>query len=172
MDVREAVRKRRSVRAFEKRDIEEEKLEEVLHAGRLAPSANNRQGWRFVVVKDAEIREKLKGSVKQDFAAEAPVVIAACAVSDDNIMTCGEKNYPIDTAAAVDHMTLQATELGLGSCWIGAFYQDKVKKILGIPDKVRVVSLLSLGYPLKPLKIEEKERKPLSEIVCRDGWKF
>ena len=172
MDVFEALRTRRSVRSFKEDKIEEDKLNKVLEAGRLAPSANNRQQWRFVVVEDASLRDKLKEAVKQDFVSAAPVVIAACAVGVEHVMSCGEKSYSIDVAAAIDHMIIQAAELGLGSCWIGAFYQDKVKEILDIPDDVRVVSLLPLGYPREPLRLEEKDRKPLGEIVCRDGWKF
>jgi nitroreductase len=99
-------------------------------------------------------------------------VIVACGTSD-YVMTCGQLTYPIDVAIAVDHMTLAAVEEGLGTCWIGAFYEDKVKEILGVPQTVRVVALLPLGYPAEPAKMAQavsKPRKPLEEIVVYDGW--
>lgn len=169
MDVMEAIRKRRSIRGFLDKEVEDKKLEAVLEAGRLAPSANNRQEWKFVVVRDKSLREKLSEAAKgQEFVGEAPVVIAACAVETDRVMTCGQAAYPIDLAIAVDHMTLKAVEEGLGTCWIGAFYEDKVKSILNIPEKFRVVALLPLGYPASVRK--DYIRKPLEEIVCYDGW--
>ena len=170
MEVMEAILKRRSVRAYEPREVEEEKLLRVLEAGRLSPSASNRQERRFVVVKDAAVRKLLSEAAKnQKFVAEAPVVIAACAAVDtDYVMMCGQLAYPIDTAIAVDHMTLQAVEEGLGTCWIGAFDEDRVKKILGIPEEVRVVSLLPLGYPADVSR--PKSRKSLDEIVIWEKW--
>ena len=170
MEVMEAILKRRSVRAYEAREVEEDKLLRVLEAGRLSPSASNRQERRFVVVKDAEVRKLLSEAAKnQKFVAEAPVVIAACAAVDtDYVMMCGQLAYPIDTAIAVDHMTLQAVEEGLGTCWIGAFDEDRVKKILGIPEEVRVVSLLPLGYPADVSR--PKLRMSLDEIVMREKW--
>ncbi|HUT25169.1 MAG TPA: nitroreductase family protein, partial [Sumerlaeia bacterium] len=82
--------------------------------------------------------------------------------------TCGQLTYPIDVSIAVDHMTLQAVEEGLGTCWIGAFYEDKAKAILGIPDDVRVVALLPLGYPAE--EPPPRPRKALEEIVARERW--
>lgn len=170
MDVMDAIRKRRSVRGYLDREIEDDKLKAVLEAGRLAPSAHNGQEWKFVVVKDKALREKLSEAAKgQKFVAEAPVVIAACAVETEKVMSCGQTAYPIDLAIAVDHMTLKAVEEGLGTCWIGAFYEDRVKPILGIPEDVRVVVLLPLGYP--SVEPGAPGRKPLEEIVCYDGWK-
>ncbi len=170
MDVMEAIRTRRSVRAYENRPVEEEKLQAVLEAARLAPSANNKQAWRFVVVKDPAIRMRLVDAAKgQKFVGEAPVVIAACATDPDYVMTCGNPSSLIDLAIAVDHMTLKAAEEGLGTCWIGAFYQDQVKEILGIPENVNVVALLPLGYPAD--KPKPKSRKMIGEIVCFDSWK-
>ncbi len=170
MDVMEAIKKRRSVRSYQKREVEEEKLNAVLEAGRLAPSAHNGQEWMFVVVKDESLRKKLSEAAKgQKFVAEAPVVIAACAVETEKVMSCGQTAYPIDLAIAVDHMTLKAVEEGLGTCWVGAFFEDRVKPVLGIPDDVRVVVLLPLGYPAEARS--DYSRKPIDEIVCFDTWK-
>lgn len=168
MDLMEAVRGRRSVRGFLDRPVEEEKLRAVLEAGRLAPSARNLQDWRFIVVRDRDMRLRLaEAARKQAFVAEAPVVIAACGTSD-LVMTCGQPAYAIDTAIAVDHMTLAAFSLGLGTCWIGAFYEDQVKEILGVPDSVRMVALLPLGYPAESPR--PTPRKSLDEVVAYERW--
>ena len=170
MDVLKAIRSRRSIRAYDSREVEEDKLLRVLEAGRLSPSAGNRQEGRFIVIKDAKTRKLLSDVARnQRFVAEAPVVIAACAVDTEYIMLCGQSSYSIDTAIAVDHMTLQAVEEGLGTCWIGAFEEDKVKQILHIPDNVRVVALLPLGYPL--VIPNPTSRKNLDETVMWEKWR-
>ena len=170
MDVMEAIKKRYSVRSYQDRAVETEKLDSILEAARLAPSASNRQEWRFVVVQDKGIRQRLMQAAKdQAFVGQAPVVIAACAKTDSHIMTCGQQCYPIDVAIAVEHMALKATEEGLGTCWVGAFYEDKVKDILGIPQDIRVVALLALGYPVK-LRPNPKDRLRLKEIVMYEEW--
>ncbi len=169
MDIAKAIRDRRSVRSYEKKDVPQDVLEKVLQAARLAPSANNRQPWRFVIVRDPARRQALaKAAKEQQFVAEAPVVIAAVALEPDRIMTCGVPAWAVDVAIAVDHITLAAVEHGLGSCWIGAFYQEDVKKILSIPAEYKVVALLPLGYPQD--KARFKNRKSLDEIVCYDVW--
>ena len=167
--VLEAIKKRQSVRSYQNKEIPEDVLRQVLEAGRLAPSANNKQHWKFIVVKDEDLRKKLVPACKnQKFVEEAPVVIAGCGTDPDYVMTCGEHSYSIDLAIALDHISLEAASLGLGTCWIGAFYQDQVKEILGVPEGVRVVNLLTLGYPkeLGP----KTGRKPLSEIVCYNKY--
>lgn len=168
MDLFEVVEGRRSIRSFLDRDIDEVLLKKVLDAGRLAPSARNLQDWRFVVIRDKETRLKLAEAARnQQFIAQAPVVIAACGTSN-YVMTCGQHAYAIDVSIAVDHMTLAAFSLGLGTCWIGAFYEDKVKEILGVPPDVRVVALLPLGYPAE--QPSARQRKSLSEIVAYEHW--
>jgi nitroreductase len=167
--VLEAIKKRQSVRSYREKEIPEEVLQQILEAGRLAPSASNRQGWKFIVVKEESLRKKLVAACKnQKFVGEAPVVIAGCATNPGHIMSNGEHSYAIDLAIALDHMSLEAASLGLGTCWIGAFYQDQVKEILGVPEDVRVVALMPLGYP-KGLG-SKTGRKPLSEIVCYDKY--
>jgi nitroreductase len=169
MDVRHAIQTRQSIRAYEPREVEKEKLVKVLDAGRLSPSAGNRQERRFVVVSDSRKRKALSEAANnQSFIAEASLVIAACSVETEYIMKCGQPAYPIDVAIAVDHMTLQAVEEGLGTCWIGAFDEKKVKEILNIPDSVRVVQLLTLGYPSAAPR--PTSRKSLDEIVMREKW--
>ena len=167
--VLEAIRKRQSVRNYQNKEIPEEILQEILEAGRLAPSASNRQGCKFILVKDEHLKQKLVPVCRnQKFIGEASVVIVGCATNLEHIMPCGEHSYPIDLAIALDHMSLQAAALGLGTCWIGAFYQDEVKEILDVPEGVRVVNLLTLGYPKK--LGTKTGRKPLSEIICYNKY--
>ena len=170
MNVMDAIKTRKSVRSFSDRPIEEDKLQTVLEAARLAPSASNRQEWRFVIVHEAETRIKLaQAAGNQSFVGKAPVVIVACAETDGHVMRCGPPCYPIDVAIALDHVTLAAVELGLGSCWIGHFDESKVKEILGIPKDIRVVELMPLGYPIDPSAIE-KRRLSFDTIVRYEQW--
>ncbi|MCD6097552.1 nitroreductase family protein [bacterium] len=166
-----AIIKRRSIRGYKDIPIEEEKILRLLEAARLAPSAKNFQEWRFVVVRDRNTREELARAARdQMFIAGAPVVIVLCAVNRGYKMACGHPAFLIDLAIAGEHICLQAAEEGLGTCWIGAFYQDRVKKILGIPDDVSVVALIPVGYPDAPPR--EFSRKPLEEIVSYERWSF
>ena len=103
----------------------------------------------------------------QSFVGRAPVVIAACAGTDEHVMSCGQLCYPIDVAIALDHSSLAAVEQGLGTCWVGAFNEQKVKEILGIPEEVRVVALMPIGYPATQ-KIKEKNRLQFNKIVKHD----
>ncbi len=170
MNVLEAIKKRRSVRNYLDRSIEEEKLNAVLEAGRLAPSAGNRQEWRFIVVRDRKVRMRLgEAANEQSFVGEAAAVIVACAETDGHIMSCGQPSYPIDVAIALDHVSLTAVEYGLGTCWIGAFNEGKVKEILGIPEEVRVVELMPIGYPATQA-MKDKKRLPFNKIVKYGHW--
>ena len=169
MNVMEAIQKRRSIRAFLDKPVEEEKLRARLEAGRLAPSAGNRQEWRYVVVRDPDTRKKLSEAANgQKFVGEAPVVIVGCSETDMHKMTCGEYCYPIDVSISMDHMSLKAVEEGLGTCWIGAFSHDAVKKLLDIPENVRVIQLMPLGYPAQ--EPAPRERLALDEIIRYDSW--
>jgi nitroreductase len=170
MDIYQAIKTRKSVRAFLDKEIPDEVLNRLLEAARIAPSARNLQEWRFVVVRDPQKRQQLAQAAKgQTFVGEAPVVLACCADTEGHVMTCGQLCYPIDVAIAVDHITLCAAAEGLGTCWIGAFHEDEVKKLLHIPDRIRVVALLPIGYPRDPAPVS-KNRRSLAEIVCQDEW--
>lgn len=164
MDVFEAIRGRRSFRSYTDTKVEEEKIQKILDAGRLAPSAKNRQEWKFIVVTDARKRQSLAQAANgQTFVGQAPVVLVACATETRAVMPCGQPAYTVDTSIAFAFMLLQAFELGLGTCWIGAFREEEVKKILDIPPDVRVVAMSPLGYPSHPLPA--RPRKSLEEIV-------
>lgn len=150
--------------------MEAEKLQRILEAGRLAPSARNVQEWRFIVVTDADLRGRLaEAAGNQRFVGEAPVVLVCCAETDHRRMHCGLESYPIDLAIAIDHMTLAAVAEGLGTCWIGKFDPRAVRTLCGIPEEIEVVELLPLGYPADTT-LTEKHRKPLDEIVRYERW--
>ncbi len=162
--------KRKSVRSYLDKDVGKAALNEVLEAGRLAPSACNIQPWKFIVVRDKGKREKISEACKgQDFIFAAPVIIVACLVSKGFEMGDWYDSGILDVGIALDHMTLQAVHLGLGTCWIGAFEEQTVKQILGIPETVRVVALLTLGYPRND-SFSQKDRKNLSEILSNEHF--
>jgi nitroreductase len=170
MDVAQAIRTRCSCRNYQDKPVEQEKLLAVLEAARQAPSAKNLQDWRFVVVQDKETKKKVaQAANNQTFLENAGAIIIACTVSD-HVMRCGQAVGPIDVAIALEHMCLQATELGLSTCWIGSFYPDRVRPIVGIPDGVAVIELLALGYPADALK--EHRRESLEHVVSFDRWQF
>ena len=169
MDVMQAIEERFSVRAFEERKIEPDKLERVMEAARLAPSASNRQEWRFVLVQNEQMRAKLSdAALGQQFVGEAPAVIVACAVGADHVMPCGLHCYPIDVSIAMSYITLAATAEGLGTCWIGAFDADKTRELLDIPSDVVVVGILPIGYPTG--SAPDKNRMSMDAIVFEEKW--
>ena len=170
MELSLAMSRRYSVRAYEDRAVDEETLRTIIEAARIAPSASNRQEWRFVAVRDADARRALaKIAHDQEFVAQAPVVLAACAVTDYHKMSCGQYCYPIDVAIALEHVALAATDAGLGTCWIGAFDEPQAKALLGIPENVRVVDLMTLGWPAD--KPRPKSRLPLEDILMLEKWR-
>jgi nitroreductase len=171
MNVFEAIEKRRSIRSYESTPVPEEKLEKILEAARLAPSASNVQPRHFIVVTDKERRDALAAGMFARFLKQAPVVIVACGDEKKS-----PKWYPIDVAIAVENMVLAATEEGLGTCWIGSFNENKVRDALRIPENLRVVVLLAVGYPSgkeglgsKVLRFVRK-RKSLDEIVSIEEY--
>ncbi len=169
MEVIDAIRNRYSVRKYTDEPVEEEKLLRIMEAARLAPSASNAQEWRFVVVSDPSGRDGLcKAAQGQPFVREAPVVIVACAETDERVMSCGQCAYPIDVAIALEHIALQATAEGLGTCWIGAFSEDDARHVIGAPEGIRIVQMMTLGVPA--MQARPKNRKELSEIVMYERW--
>jgi len=169
MNVFEAIKDRRSVRSYQSKDIEEEKLYRILDAGRLAPSANNTQEWKFIVVKDKAIKESLvKAAYGQSFVAQAPIVIVACATMTHRLMTCGQFADTIDLSIAMSYMMLEACELGLGTCWLGHFNAEEVKQILSIPDNASVIAMTPIGYSTQ--NISARPRKNIEEVVCFDTF--
>ena len=170
MDVFEAVKTRRSIRKYQEKPVEKEKLAKILEAARLSPSANNNQPWHFLAVTDGIIRKKLFPAYNSDWFVNAPAIIVACATPSKGwFRQDGEDYWKVDVAIAMQTMVLVAHELGLGTCWIAAFKETKVKEALGIPEEVRVVAMTPLGYPAER-KGPVTERKPKEEIVHLDHW--
>lgn len=170
MTIIEEIAARRSVREYTTRPVEEEKLARILEAGRLAPTARNQQDWRILVVSDPELKERLidEASPHQPFLRQAPLLLAACALNPSYVMRCGHPSYLIDLAIVLDHVSLQAVREGLGTCWIGSFDEKKAKAVLRVPDAVRIVELMSLGYPQS--QPAARERKSVAELYRRGRW--
>ncbi len=173
--VMEAIGSRYSVRGYQDRPIEREKILKIVEAARLAPSTSNVQPWRFIVVEDPGLRDALveKGMgivVPNRWAKEAPVIIVICAHLDWIVHRLGAKAaglqyYLLDIGIAGEHMVLAATEMGLGTCWIGWFRAEAIKKILNIPTGWKVVALLTLGYPKGEGGQTPRSRLGLDEIL-------
>ena len=172
MSFLELAKKRCSVRKFLDKPVEKEILLKVLEAGRVAPSAHNKQPWHFIVIQDSEMRKKVAESYKRDWLKAAPVLLVACGDHkeawhrDD-----GKDHCDIDLAITVDHITLQAADLGLGSCWVCDFDAVKCKEVLSLPAELEPIAIIPLGYPVVESDPERhsSRRKPLEEIVHWDG---
>ena len=164
MDIFEVIRTRKSVRKYKPEPIPHEKLKMILEAAQLAPSAGNRQPWRFVVVHNADKKKEIaKVAKNQTFLADAAVIIAA--VGDPEI---SERWHDKDVMIAVEHMVLAATSLGYGTCWIGAFDENEVKKLLKIPKKLKLVVLLPMGVPDETP--QTRPRKEVTEIFFEEEY--
>jgi len=171
MDLMEAIKTRRSIRRYKPIPVPEGLLKEVLNAARLAPSAVNAQPWKIVIVRDEQTKLKLAAaSNNQKFIAQAPFVLVACGIPDDAFPTVGGymSSHVIDVSIAIDHLTLAAHSVGLGTCWIASFKEDRVREILGIPEDVRVIALTPLGYPDEAP--DRTDRKNLEELVVYDRY--
>jgi nitroreductase len=172
MEVEEAIKGRRSIRAFKPQDIPEETVERLIDAARHAPSAGNIQPWEFIIVRKPETKTKLVQATHQSFIEEAPVVIVVCA--DENRSSTrygirGETLYCIqDTAAATQNILLTAHSLGLGTCWIGAFNEDEAKKALKTPVGIRPVAMIPIGYPNRIPS--QRGRRSLSQIIHYESF--
>jgi len=173
MDTIECMRSRRSVREFRPDDVPEAVITEILEAAINAPSAGNVQDWEFVVVRDMVKRRQLAAAAwGQDFIAAAPVIIVVCSDLRAISGAYGERGsslYSIqNAAAATENILLAACAKGLGTCWIGAFDEEMVRNVLGMPLKVRPLAIVPVGYPAKPGR--KPERRKLEKVVHRDGY--
>lgn len=168
MEFVDVVRKRRSIRKYKKDSFPEEKLKRILEAARLAPSGSNRQPWRFIVVKEKSIKDRVaEAASKQTWIADAPVVIVGCWVPMAGVPSV---RCVRDTSIAFEHIILAATNEGLATCWVGAFDEGKIKDILKVPSEAGVLALAPIGYSAeepRPLS-----RKSLEEIVSYNEFKF
>lgn len=175
MSLPELMRTRRSVRSYQQRPVEEEKLEQVLEAARLAPSAANRQPWRYIIVDDHETKERLRAAYDKEWFTQAPLIVVACGVPDEAwkkrriFPPQTEEYWKVDVAISLQNLIMAAWEQGLGSCWIAAFDENKTKSVLGIPKNVRVLAMTPLGYP-QDSQEPITDRKPLNEIAFKNKW--
>jgi nitroreductase len=170
MDVFEAIKSRRSIRSYLPDSIEEEKLALLLEAARLAPGARIEQEFKIVIVTDDGLKKELVYACEgQRFVAQAPVVLVMCS-TNDRIMQCGQSVRPIDCSIVLSFMLLEAEELRLGMCWLGAFRADDVKRILDIPEDYKVVAVVPVGYPAN--KGYPTSRKKLEDLVLYNKWQL
>ena len=179
MTLDEIIEQRRSVRSFESTPVDREDLLAICEAARLAPSACNSQTWRFISVTDRSIirricREAMRPFIPNRWLEQVPLVIVGCSQLDIITNRVGAKisgieYYQIDIGIAMEHMVLKATELGLGTCWIGWFAEEKVKFILDIPHKIKVSALLAVGYS-KDGAATKRNRKPMKQILFSEKW--
>lgn len=166
MKFKELIAQRYSVRSYQNKEVEKDKLIAILEAGQLAPSAVNKQPWHFIVIREPENHKRFSEIYHRDWFNEAPVYIVLCGDHNQSWKRAedGKDHCDVDVSIAVDHMTLQATELGLGTCWICNFHVDKCAEFFNLPNHIEPVAILSLGYPTEntaPIK----KRKALDEIV-------
>ncbi|MDN7023652.1 nitroreductase [Methanoculleus sp. FWC-SCC1] len=168
-DVLDLIKRRYSVRSFRPDAVEEDALRQVLEAARLAPTAANRQPFRFIVIRTAGREEEIRRIYGKEFFWEAPILICACTVPARAWRRSDGKNYSdVDVAIAVDHMTLAAASLGLGTHWVAAFDAGAAREVLGIPKDAEPVVFTPLGYPAD--QPGEKVRKDLSDLVRYERW--
>lgn len=184
MDCREIIYNRKSLRDFSGTQISDQIITEMIEAARLAPSFQNKQCWRFVIIKKKEMISRLadhSGLVGKAnfFIKKAPLVVVACADPKRSGSMNGMDYYLVDTSIAFHQMMLLAQSYGIGSCWLAAFNEKKVKKVLDIPDNIKVVAMSPFGYPAEKEKLYtkavkifsgSKKRLSVSEIACFDNW--
>jgi len=180
MEFDEVIEKRSSVRSFQQTTVDDIIIHKILESARQAPSWMNKQCWHFVVITDKSIIEDIaRTGVINRWLKQAPVVIIACADPHKS----GENNeipyFTVDTAIAMEHLVLSATNHGLGTCWIGSFDEKKIKTLLEIPPRIRIIALTPLGYPQDSLTLGERgrkilvrstSRKSLNEIAHWEHW--
>ena len=178
MEFMDVVAVRKSVRGYAELEVEEEKLAGILEAARLTPSWANRQCCKYVVVKDKAKIKELAGGINP-WLKQAPVIVAACADPADSGTRNEMQYFLVDVGISMQQLILAATDLGLGTCWIGVFDEAKVKKALEVPANVKVVALTPVGYPaekegfgskLARKFVEADKRKPIEDMVHREKW--
>jgi nitroreductase len=168
LDVFETIERRRSVRAFRDGRVKDEDLTKMLTAAILAPSAGNIQPWEFIVTRDADVRRDLaRAALRQTWMEEAPVIITVCTRGEASASRYGDRGRRLyciqDTAAAVENILLASTALGYGSCWVGAFDEGEVRRVLKIPKGIRPVAMIPMGVPGE--RPEARSRRDLKRVV-------
>jgi nitroreductase len=173
LEIQEAIRKRRSIRAFTGEDVSEEAIQQIIEAGTLAPSAGNCQPWEFIIIRNKLTKQKLaQAALGQMFIVQAPIVIVVCANinrSANRYGSRGRELYAVqDTAAAIENMLLMAVSKGLGTCWIGAFNEVLAKEVLELPVGIRPVAIIPLGNPAETPQMPR--RRSYKDVVHQEKW--
>lgn len=172
METIECIKSRRSVRKFKRKDLDKEKIIKILESAIYAPSSGNLQNWEFIIIENEENKRRIaKAAYNQNFIVDASLVIIACS-NDEKMILYGKRGkelYAIqNVSAAIQNILLAANDLGIGSCWIGAFDEKEVKKILEIPDNVRPLAIIPLGYyekiPEKPV------RRDITQVTFKEKY--
>jgi len=181
MTLDEIIEARRSVRGYTSQPIKVEDIKAIFESARVAPSTCNSQTWRFIAVTDRTVihkiaQEGMRPVVRNAWIETAPLIIVGCSQLDIlanrvGSLVTGIEYYQIDMGIAMEHIVLKATELGLGTCWIGWFHEKKIKEILDIPKTIKVLALLAVGYPKDTDATPVKKRKPLEGIFYREKWR-
>jgi nitroreductase len=178
MEFMDVVASRKSVRDYLDKEVEEEKLLKIMEAARLSPSWANKQCCKYIIVKDKAKIQELASNFINGWLKQAPVIAVACADPKGSGSHNGMDYYLVDVGISMQQLILAATDFGLGTCWIGGFDEAKVKKILEVPENIKVVALTPIGYPadaglrskFTKLVIGTDKRKPLEEMVHREKW--
>ena len=169
MNFIEIARKRYSTRAYKPQPIEDEKLRQVLEAARLAPTASNRQPFQLIVIHTKGREEELRQIYDAPWFVQAPIVICACGIHSQSWTRLDGRHYcDVDVTIAMDHLILAAADLGLGTCWVGAFNPDITRQVLRLPDGVEPIAFTPLGYPDD--QPGHKSRKSLDDLVRYERW--
>jgi len=180
MNVDEVIRQRKSIRSFQQKPVPDEVLESLVDTAHQGPSWMNKQCWHFIIVKETiTIQEIARAGIINRWLKQAPALIIACADPHLSGTREGLPYFLVDTAIAMDHLILSATEKGLGTCWIGSFDEKKMKSLLGIPPRIRIVAFTPVGYPKEKESLGDRfrsgvvrstKRKSLSEILHWNQW--
>jgi nitroreductase len=164
MNFYEVIKKRCSIRSYKPNPVEEEKLNRILEAARMAPSAANRQPICFVIIKDEKTKQQLKRVYDEKWFYTAPIIVCVCSIPEKAWIRSDGRNYAdIDAAIAMDHLILAATDEGLATCWVAAFKVSILKSILKLPPGLEPLAMTPIGYPQDIP--EPTYRKPIEEIV-------
>ncbi len=171
MEFLELAKQRYSVRAYKSTPVEAEKLQEVLEAARVAPTACNLQPFQLIVIHTKGREEELRRIYSPSWFVQSPIVICICGIPSQSWVRRDRKNYrDVDVAIAMDHLILAATDLGLGTCWVGAFDAEEARKVLRLPEDVEPIAFTPLGYPDDQPSHRHKIRKPMDELVRYEHW--
>ncbi len=173
MELFEAIKNRRSIRSYKKQELTQETINQLIDAARAAPSAGNAQSWAFVVATEQKTKEALAtAAFGQKWLEEASVVFVVCADLKRAEESYGERGKSLycyqDTSAAIENILLAACSMGLGTCWMGAFREEEIRKVINAPPHMKPIALIPVGYPNESPRA--RSRRPASEVVFRESF--